>query len=190
VTSRERIYLTGMMGVGKSTLGRRLADRLGWDFADLDEMIEKRAEMSVSSVFSQFGEDEFRRRESDAISVVASRMQCVISLGGGALLNEGNQKIVLRSGTLVYLMLSEGGLIGRLTNSESATRPLLVEPGTSSVVPDGNGDKKRKQIAELLYARAPGYKKAHVTVDLENYTEAESLEALLLALSGVGIIEI
>jgi shikimate kinase len=119
--------------------------------------------------------------------LVASRLQCVIALGGGALLNVKNQKTVLRSGTLVYLMLSEDGLFRRLTISETQTRPLLAESTPRSGSAEGNRNERRKTIAKLLMARVPGYEMAHVIVDMKDLTENESLEALLLALSGVGI---
>lgn len=79
----ERIVLTGFMGSGKSTVGRLLADRLGWAFVDLDELIALRAGLSVSDIFALHGEAHFRRLESSALAAALGRRRIVLALGGG-----------------------------------------------------------------------------------------------------------
>ena len=83
--SREIIYLTGMMGAGKSVLGRRLADSLGWSFADLDLMTEQHLGRSVRQLFEQYGEEGFRRFERDSLRRASIFSRHVIALGGGTL---------------------------------------------------------------------------------------------------------
>src|SRR5271156_2807820 len=101
------IYLVGFMGSGKSTVGRGLADELGWNFLDLDEQIEREQGTSIASIFEQRGEPEFRRIESDALHSVVHKVQSgqprVISLGGGAFLSHENFDLVSNNGVSVWL---------------------------------------------------------------------------------------
>src|ERR1700680_778109 len=89
------IYLVGFMASGKTTIGRLLADELGWSFADLDQDIETEQKVSVGEIFEQRGEDEFRRLEKEAVrrrvGDVERGKPTVVALGGGAFNDEGNQ---------------------------------------------------------------------------------------------------
>jgi shikimate kinase len=80
----HRLVLTGFMGAGKTTVGRLLADRLGWDFLDLDAYIESRAGLSIPSIFAAHGEPHFRKLESQALAAALGRDKIVLALGGGA----------------------------------------------------------------------------------------------------------
>jgi shikimate kinase len=80
----RRLVLTGFMGAGKSTVGRQLATRLGWEFFDLDTLIEARAGMTVPAVFASHGEEHFRRLESQSLASALGRNHLVLALGGGA----------------------------------------------------------------------------------------------------------
>ncbi len=101
------IFLVGFMGSGKSTVGRALAEELGWGFADLDEDIEKREGMSISQIFDTRGEAEFRQAETAALQervrLIERGKPCVIALGGGAFLSEENFEIVSNNGVSVWL---------------------------------------------------------------------------------------
>src|SRR6185437_3822488 len=87
----ERIVLTGFMGSGKSTIGRRLAQRLGWRFIDLDSFIEQRDGRAVSRIFAESGEDAFRIMETDALASLLREPRLVVALGGGALETQANR---------------------------------------------------------------------------------------------------
>jgi shikimate kinase len=101
------IYLVGFMGCGKSTIGRALADELGWGFCDLDEEIERRERATISRIFDERGEAAFRETESAVLrervqSVIRGHPQ-VISLGGGAFVGEGNFTLVSEHGVTVWI---------------------------------------------------------------------------------------
>src|SRR6516165_10528971 len=101
------IFLVGFMGSGKSTVGRALAEELGWGFSDLDEEIESAEGVTIAEIFDQRGEEEFRRVESEALahcvkSIKSGRPQ-VVSLGGGAFLDEHNFNLVSHNGVSIWL---------------------------------------------------------------------------------------
>lgn len=101
------IYLVGFMGSGKSTVGRRLAGDLGWPFEDLDAVIEAREHTTISALFAQHGEAEFRSRESDAlkqvIAPVSRGLPLVLALGGGAFTSEVNRARLKGHGLSIWL---------------------------------------------------------------------------------------
>jgi len=82
------IFLIGFMGSGKTTVGRLLADRLGWAFADLDDLIVRSAGLTVAEIFAREGEEGFRRRETEAVRGAAGRQRSVVATGGGAACRE------------------------------------------------------------------------------------------------------
>jgi shikimate kinase len=98
----RRIVLTGFMGAGKTTVGRLLAERLGWEFLDLDAHIEARAGARIADIFTEHGEPHFRRLESSALANALARKQAVLALGGGALEQLTNRLLLEQTpGTLV-----------------------------------------------------------------------------------------
>ncbi|HRK74156.1 MAG TPA: shikimate kinase, partial [Rhodothermales bacterium] len=110
----ERIYLTGFMGCGKSTIGAILSNVLGYTFLDLDVEVEKHIGMDIPTYFTQFGEKAFRRIESEVLFKTVALKHFVIGLGGGALLQPENLKWALQNGLVVYLALSAEELTERL----------------------------------------------------------------------------
>ena len=114
-----------MMGCGKSTIGRRIARRLGWELVDTDAVIEAAAGCAVADIFAALGEVEFRRMEAQAIaSLFDSSARRVISIGGGAFLKEQNRRDLARLGWLVYLKVDPEELARRV--GHTASRPLLA----------------------------------------------------------------
>jgi shikimate kinase len=101
--SSRPILLVGFMGAGKTTVGKALAERLGYQFLDLDEVIEAAAGMSVRTIFAEFGESEFRRRETEAIAGCRGLSRTVVALGGGAYVSEENRRMASEIGTTVWL---------------------------------------------------------------------------------------
>jgi shikimate kinase len=130
----QRVVLTGFMGSGKTTVGRLLAERIGWTFLDLDDEIERRSGRTVPEIFAESGEDQFRRIEASALASLLGRSRIVLALGGGAPEALGNQLLLEQTPktAVVYLAAPLATLLGRCeaqsATDESATaRPLLTE---------------------------------------------------------------
>ena len=145
--------LCGMMGAGKSAVGRSLADSLGWAFLDTDDLIENDAGTTIAEIFEREGEGGFRKRESEVISKLPAR-RTVIALGGGAVLDEGNRARLLRTGTLVWLQAGPREILDRVGDAD--TRPLLA---------DLNRTARLERLKELLEERHEAYAAAELHVD-------------------------
>lgn len=124
---KTRVYLIGMMGAGKTTVGGMLSEALGWQHIDTDDMIEAVKGLSVSDIFKVYGEAHFRALEADVLSRVSQREDVVISTGGGVILNPLNTVLMRREGIVCFLEVSERDLELRMHSeaSEREKRPLL-----------------------------------------------------------------
>jgi shikimate kinase len=164
------VWLVGMMGAGKSTVGALLARRLGRPFVDSDEEVERAAGRSVAEIFASDGEAAFRRLERE---VVESHLgeAAVVALGGGAIADAGLRAAVAASGTLVYLRAEEATLLRRLGDCE--TRPLLA---------GGDAGERRARLRALLDARRETYESADVVVATDGLEPAAVAEAVARAL--------
>lgn len=160
MTVPTRIYLTGFMGSGKSTLGPRLADRLGYDFVDLDRHIERAVGDTVQDIFANQGEEAFRCLEAEHVRAVSHADRIVIALGGGAVTRENNLRFTKAQGCLVYLRMTPRHLADRL-EKRAASRPMLHEKGRPL-----SGDALRKRIAALLAEREGFYEQADIVLDV------------------------
>ena len=139
----ENIFLVGLMGSGKTTVGRALAKRLGLRFIDSDHEIESRTGASISWIFEIEGEDSFRKREADAIRDLTARKGIVLATGGGAVINPENRRYLRERGTVIYLRASVNNVLQRTMHDRN--RPLLQT------------DDPRKKIEELSQQREPFY---------------------------------
>ena len=148
---KKPVVMVGMMGAGKSAVGRALATRLGVPFLDSDQEIETAAAMTVSEVFERDGEAFFRNREAEVIARLLATGPCVLSTGGGAYLREENRDRIHEMGVAVWLRADLDLLWERVRHK--ATRPLLR-----------TADPKRT-LAELYAARVGTYAKAELVVD-------------------------
>lgn len=152
----QHIYLVGLMGAGKSSVGWRLARRLGVGFVDTDEAVEARTGVSVAHIFEMEGEEGFRVREAGVLAEVGGEIGGevdggggkVVATGGGIVLREGNCRLLRETGRVVYLRASVGVLWGRLERGRMR-RPLLHGAGTEEEV--------KRRLAGLLEVRAPIY---------------------------------
>lgn len=124
------VYLVGFMGSGKSTVGKMLAEELGWRFADLDDDIEAREQMPITRIFSERGEPEFRRIEHECLAARVNEVQdfrpLVLALGGGAFVQEQNRAILEKAGITVWLDCPFDLLERRVSGFEH--RPLAKDP--------------------------------------------------------------
>ncbi|MBN8587270.1 MAG: shikimate kinase [Rhodothermia bacterium] len=172
----ERIYLTGFMGCGKSTIGAILSNVLGYQYLDLDAEIESEITMAIPSFFSQFGEAAFRAVETEVLAQTFDLQNVVISLGGGALVQPENLRQTLRHGLVVYLALSAEELTDRLRYSTN--RPLLLDENGKTVSPSVLFER----ISRIMAVRKPFYEQAHIHVSLTRQTVGESVDAVAKAI--------
>ena len=128
----KNLTLTGMMGVGKSTIGKLLAKRLNYNFIDIDKLIETKEGLSINLIFKNKSEKYFRKIENDITLEELKKEYSVISLGGGAFLNNTIRKSVKKSSTSFWLDVPIEELIKRLQKSRQ--RPLLFRKNTSQTV--------------------------------------------------------
>jgi shikimate kinase len=117
------IFLVGMMGAGKTTVGKALAHRAGLEFVDTDRVLVERCGVPVATIFEIEGEDGFRKRESDVLVELGERDSCVVATGGGAVLAPENRQVMRDSGTVIYLRARVDSLWERVRHD--ASRPLL-----------------------------------------------------------------
>lgn len=163
------IFLVGMMGAGKTTIGRALARRLELDFADTDRELVARTGVPVATVFEIEGEDGFRKRESAILAELAQRSRLVVATGGGAVLSEENRRVMRGHGTVVYLRARLESLWDRTRRDSS--RPLLATADP------------RGTLAALLEQREPLYTEAaHVIVDTGPQSATQLVARLVAAL--------
>jgi shikimate kinase len=149
-----KVYLIGMPGSGKSTLGKQLAEKLSVDFVDLDQEIEKEAGKAVPEIFLQQGEDQFRKIESDLLNRwAASSKSYVMATGGGAPCFFHGIETINQSGLSIFLDVSVDEIVRRLSSFED--RPLLHSK---------NELEKKEKLKTLLDSRAAIYRKAAITV--------------------------
>ena len=158
-----RVLLVGPRGGGKTTVARLLAADLGWDWADADEWIERRAGLSIRELFAAEGEAGFRRREADLLAELCLLDRHVIATGGGVVLRAENRALLKRSGVVVWLTGDIDTLWGRIQADAStgARRPTLTVGG-------------RAEVAELVAARESLYREcATHTIDTTGRTPQE-----------------
>lgn len=120
---KKNIYLVGPMGSGKTTIGNRLAQKLGLAFYDSDQEIETRSGASVSLIFEIEGESGFRKRENHMLRELCALDGVLVATGGGAVMNQANRDLLRKSGVVIYLRASVGQQLERL--GRDRTRPLL-----------------------------------------------------------------
>lgn len=170
--SNKPIFLCGMMGAGKSTIGPRLAELTEKPFADLDLIIEETEQMRISAIFEKKGESWFRKREGELLIQTARDFNGVLALGGGSLQNQQLTDKLKMYGWLVYLRPELQQLYARL--AESTNRPMLA--GES-------GDGIRRRLQALLDEREPFYTQAHFTIKTGTLPPDEIAQIILKKLT-------
>jgi shikimate kinase len=169
-TGRAPIFLIGYRGTGKSTVARFLADRLGCEWIDADEEIERLAGKSIASIFAHDGEAAFRDLEARIVAELSARRQTVVALGGGAVLRESNRNAVSAAGPIVWLTASVDTIVKRLAADERSAgrRPNLTPSGG------------RAEVESVLAERTPVYLScARLVVDTEDKSAAEVADIIM-----------
>jgi shikimate kinase len=161
------IILVGFMGVGKSSVGRLLARRLGRCFVETDEMITARAGRSIPAIFAERGEAYFRGLEDEALALISLKRDEVIATGGGTPCREGRPETLRALGTVVWLAGEFDALYERARRA--GDRPMLA-------------GRTREEVAALYRARQPFYARAHLTVDTTGLGPEQVAGRVLMAL--------
>ena len=159
---RKNLVLTGFMGAGKSTVGRRLAEKLKLRYVDTDAEIERRAKMSIPEIFEKHGEAYFRELERRVVEEVSELEGCVIVTGGGVVLNRENILNLRKKGIIVYLHAEPEVVYERLRGD--ASRPLL------------RVENPLQRIKELMRERAPCYAEHDYSVDTSRLSVEQVVE--------------
>ncbi len=166
--SGKPIVLVGLMGVGKSTVGRRLAARLHLPFADADTEIETAAGMTVSEIFEKFGEPYFRDGERRVIQRLVDGTPKVIATGGGAFINEETRALILDQAIAIWLDAPVRVLADRVKRRD--TRPLLRDRDAAEV------------LRELAAVRNPIYAQAPIRIASDQAPHDSAVNAILKAI--------
>lgn len=161
----QRIFLTGYMGAGKTTVGKELAERTGLSFIDLDVFIEERYHRTVSRLFAEYGEDKFRDIERRLLHEVAEFEDIIISTGGGTPCFFDNMEFMNAAGKTVYLQVSVDELAARLETCRH-TRPVLQ---------NRTGEELKSFITDSLQKRLPFYEKAQMIFPAERMLTYEDI---------------
>ncbi|EEE44598.1 shikimate kinase [Roseibium alexandrii] len=166
---KRSIVLVGIMGCGKSTVGKRLAQRLGLEFVDADSEIERAANMTVSEIFSEHGEPYFRSGEERVIARLLQEGPQVLATGGGAFISDATRSEIETNGLSIWLKVDFETVMARVRRR--STRPLLRNPD-----PEGT---MRKLMAE----REPVYAQAQLTVTSKDVPHEAVVDQIVLTLA-------
>ena len=179
MTLVKTVALVGMMGVGKTSIGKRLATRLEVPFADADQEIEAAADMEVKEIFAKYGEPEFRRLERSVIARLLANPPHVLATGGGAFQDEATRAAMKQKAFTIWLRAPIDVLVGRIKKRQSAdqSRPLLAQ-----------GDM-RDTLEKLLAAREPVYATADMVLESADEPHAALIDKVVAALAAHGLCE-
>jgi shikimate kinase len=161
------LVLTGMMGSGKTSIGRRLAARLQMPFVDLDEEIEREQKSKIPDIFSKYGEKVFRQIEKQKLQNLVQKEPAVIATGGGAVIDEGTRGMLTDCAIVVWLKTDVEVLASRVKGDEN--RPLLA------------GDNPKKVLRRILDQREPYYAQAPITIPNNGSNIDVTVEEILAA---------
>jgi shikimate kinase len=171
-----RIYLTGFMASGKSTVGPKAAARLGQSFLDLDRLIMAHDGRSIPAIFAEDGEEHLRALETQMLHRTTDTENLVVALGGGALVDDDNRAFAKEHGRVVYLEVPVETILERVTDDD--TRRPLLEDESGTRLPR---EQQRTRIEEMLAERRASYQAAHHTLNADRPVEAVVTDLVQLA---------
>ena len=161
----KNLTLTGMMGVGKSTIGKNLAKNLNYNFVDIDKLIENKEGMSINLIFKNMGENYFRKIENEITLTELKKDNCVISLGGGAFLNNAIRKSAKKLSISFWLDVPIEELIKRLQKNKQ--RPLLFKKNI------------RETVKKIYYQRKNIYSEADYRIKCNSFKSEQIVKKIL-----------
>jgi shikimate kinase len=161
----KRIVLIGFMGTGKTAVGRRLAERLGWRFLDIDALIEERLGMSIGEIFERYGEVHFRKVEKEIVADVWEGEGLVVATGGGVVLDTESVFHLKNVGRIIHLSARPDIILNRTKGDHD--RPLLAT------------EDREKRVASLLARRASFYAGADHQIDTSELSIEDVVEEIL-----------
>ena len=149
-----KIYLIGYMCCGKTTIGKKIANKIGYGFVDMDVLFEEKYKITISAFFEKYGQDAFRILEQKLLHTTASMDNMVIATGGGTPCFGDNMEWINANGLSIYLKTNEGFIVDRLKNAKKQ-RPLV-----KNILPDD----LPSYVAEAIKQREPYYSQATITM--------------------------
>lgn len=162
----KAIYLTGFMGVGKSTIGRELGKALNLPVIDTDDYIEKKKDKKIRDIFDTVGETSFRTYEREALKELPTE-DVVITTGGGMVTQQENREWMLSHGTVIYLHCDFDVILERL--KDDSTRPLFDH-------------EQKSRTEKLFHDRLPLYQEAHYTINTSNKEVSDVVSEIMLVI--------
>ncbi|MGV8145068.1 MAG: shikimate kinase [Alkaliphilus sp.] len=157
---KDNIILIGMMGAGKTTIGKQVAKLLGYSFVDTDILVAKKMKMSIEEIFLKHGEESFRKIEQEIVEELHYVNNAVIATGGGIILSPRNRKKLIKMGMLFYLNATSNWIIKNLESTRD-DRPLLFNV------------EKQEKIEQLITERKSSYKIARYEIVVDNKSVLE-----------------
>lgn len=162
----NKIALIGMMGSGKSTISKILAEKLNFELYELDEIFEKQQKIKIADFFKKFGENEFRKIESDILNDAVQKDNIILSCGGGVILSEKNRNLLFNDEILsIYLSANSETIYQRIKNNKN--RPLLLV------------ENPKEKIEDILSTRIKFYTQAQITIETDDKNQNIILEEIL-----------
>ena len=168
INNKSNITLCGMMGSGKSTIGRLMGKKINYNFYDIDKLIEEKTQKSITEIFREEGEEYFRNLEEEITINILNSKKTIIALGGGAILNDNIRTYIKRKSYNIYLEVNKKNLKKRLSNSKN--RPLIKNENYDKILND------------LIKKREKFYKKADLTIKNDN-TIDDTIKKIIKILS-------
>jgi len=162
---RENIIITGFMGTGKSVVAKQLAQKLKMEFIDMDQIIEERHGMSITDIFTRYGENYFREQENKLVKKLSQKENMVIATGGGTLLSSDNTRILSQKGKIICLFADSQVIYNRVKRKNN--RPLI------------KGNNILNKINHLLEERKKIYNDIKWKIDTTNFTIQEVVDKII-----------